>query len=173
MDIVEELKTISLEKRLAKIACGKISEDYAKKTHLFKVLEFAYLLEELVDDSDVEEMDIKKIIIFTTDNVIEPINFYIHNSTDKIIFLEAHTDSKDSIKELEKLLSDVTKISKLEYTNCVNYVSKAIELEVKVGIGKEATEYLLSNELKAILEYSVMQLELDSKEDKEDKSLKI
>jgi hypothetical protein len=171
MDVVDELKSISLEKHLAKLACKELSEDAAKKAHLFKVLEFSYFLEELVVDKALEKLDLRKLLIFPTDNSIEPITFYIHSSAEKIIFLEAHTAAPEIINDFQKLLNDISKTSRLEYTSGLN-ISKAIEIELIEGAGEKAVEYLLSDELKAILEYSQMQLELDVDEITEEHSEK-
>lgn len=175
MDVVDELKSISLEKRLAKLACKELSEDAAKKAHLFKVLEFSYFLEELVVDEALEQMDLRKLLIFPTDNAIEPITFYIHSSAEKIIFLEAYTKSPEIITEFQNMLNDISKTSRLEYTSGLT-ISKSVEIDLIEGAGEKAIEHLLSDELKSILEYSQMQLDLDVDEVKEDhaeKKLKI
>lgn len=160
MDIVYELKSISLEKHLAQIAYKELSEEAAKKSHLFKVLEFSYFLDELVNHPALVELDLKKLLIFPTDNAFDPITFYIHNSTEKIVFLEAYTNSPDVIAKFQNLLNDISKTSRLEYTSGFS-ISKAVEIELIEGAGGKAIEYLLSNELKSILEYSQMQLDLD------------
>jgi hypothetical protein len=161
MDVVDELKTVSLEQCLARLACREISEDAAKKMHLFKVLEFSYFLEELVIDEALAQLDLKKLLIFPTDNEITPITFYLHSSKEKIIFLGAYTNSPNIINEFQKLLNDLSKTSRLEYMNCDLSISKAVEIELKKGAGKKSIDYLLSEELKSILEYSQMQIELD------------
>jgi hypothetical protein len=160
MDVVDELKTISLEQHLAKLACKEISADAAKKTHLFKVLEFSYFLEELVVDEALGQLELKKLLIFPTDNEVTPITFYLHSFKEKIVFLGAYTSSPEIINEFQQLLSDLSKTSRLEYMNCDLSISKAVEIDLKRGAGKKAIDYLLSEELKSILEYSQMQIEL-------------
>lgn len=173
MDVIEELKSVRLQKNLARFSCRAISDDAAKKMYLFKVLEFSYLLNELLENKVLEEMDIKKLLIFPTDKEIEPLAFYIHNSTEKIIFLETYTSKPEIINEFQQLLNEISKDSRLEYTSCENSIRKSIEINLIRGADQKALEYLLSNELKCILEYSQIYLDLDSKNKHIQKRIKI
>jgi hypothetical protein len=171
MDIVNELKIIDSNQNNKKELLRNLTDDFDKKLHIFKVMEFAYAIDNLLADKNNKKY-ISSIRINNNQYPNRPLMITIIDSQRNDV-LKKSINLMNEIKELSPLIENI-RDSKVEYTKCSMPLSQSINIEFKKGAGDEILKNLLSDELFTILQYSKMQLELDNgKEDTSKKKLKM
>ena len=171
MDIVNELKIIESNQNNKKELLRSLTYDFDKKLHIFKVIEFAYAVDNLLEDKKYAKY-INSIRIMNNQYPNRPVMISVIDNKKNDI-LRNSINLMDEIKNLSPLIENI-RDSKIEYTKCNIPLSKTINIEFKKGAGEEILKHLLSDELFTILQYSKMQLELDNKkEDTNKKKLKM
>lgn len=169
MDIINELKKLSLEDSNTKQILKNMNDEMEKKLHILRVFEFAHAIDSLAKDKKYQKY-LKIIKVFNNTYQSRPLMmiFLDHHDND---VLRYSINVMQELVELKPLIENIVK-SKIEYTNCDIPVGKFISIDFKKGMKDEILKYFLSDELKTILDYSQMQIDLDEKSNTQ-KKLKI
>lgn len=162
MDIVSELKIIDSNKGSEKKLLRNLTDEFDKKLHIFKVIEFAYAVDKLLEDKKNISY-INSIRIMNNQYPTHPIMITVLDNKKNDI-LRNSVNLSNEIQELKPLIENI-RDTKVEYTKCNIPLSQTIKIEFKKGAGEEILKHLLSDELFTILQYSKMQLELENKKD--------
>lgn len=171
MDIIAELKRISSEKDNTKNILKSMNDEFEKKLHLFRVFEFAYAIDTLIADKHCEK-HLCVLKIFNNKYESRPLMLIVSDSKGNEI-LKGFPQVPETIMELKPLVEHIA-TCKIEYTCCGNIsVGTPLKIELKKGAGSEILKHLLSDELRAMLDYSQMQIELDDKKEIAPKKIKV
>jgi UDP-N-acetylglucosamine 2-epimerase len=160
MDIVNELKIIESNENNKKKLLQNMTDDLDKKLHIFKVIEFAYAIDSLLENPKCNKY-LSSVKFFN--------NQYPYRSLMiTVLDNKEHNILRDSINLMEELQDLVVLIenirdSKIEYTKCDMPLNISIKVELKKGAGEEIIKHLLSDDLLSILKYSQMQIDLEPK----------
>ncbi len=167
MDIKEEFKNIingkNADKVVEEIAIEQ--ENLAKMSHLFKSISLANKIEKILEEGRFQEQNLKHLAIEYKIRGIEggEIEFWILNEDGGFIVNALRHEVKQAFSCINGF--DYRFVSE-------NFFHKEYKLDLKIGIGEELLNLLLSDELKKVYEYHKMELELPNS-NITDKKLKI
>lgn len=183
MDITKELQDLSIDKQNINKLMDSVAieqEELAKKAHLLKVININFLLEYTVLEDYCKNSELKNIQVNlgneyddTTRDYETRLIFNLVDSENNIIPANKIPINSQNLQQVLRVIASLSKelrinLYKRELRNDSRYI-----LELKPGIGDKFLDLCLSDELKNIYDYSMMQISLSHNEGNNIKKIKI
>lgn len=178
MDISKELEQIDNNKiRVAPLLNNLVAqrEELDKKIHLFKIVQIANTIKEMVNNDEFKTDDIYSIKLFNVydDDYGYRINFRCYDKNyDLVSEINWLNEPVESINVLEKLIQTLIGFNST-YINEDFVEGSNKEIIMKQGCEKDFLNLLLSKELKTTLDYSTLKKEVPQANEVKPKKHKI
>lgn len=177
MDIKKELEKLNSTKGFGENIIKDIineQEELEKKLYLFKVMVLANKLEDAVGKDFFKPEQIASVKIFFEfyDHIYVDTEFYlITESGEKVSESHNKIYYEKPILFFGELFGELGR-NKVDFISSDNEL-KEIKIELKSGIKEKVLEIFLSEELKTILEYNKMELDLPNNNENNSKRMKM
>ena len=172
MDIKEELKELMNDDKSANSLMAEINQEKVKlekKLHIIQVVSITNRMEKAVEEKFFNDFDfINYEIRFYS--LEFSVNYTLQNKGKRT---PSKNISPEIVKFLDDLSSDIQSLNPKYKNDRLSNLNREHKLELKPGIGEQMLELFLSKELKNIVDYNKMQLELPTNNDSISKKLKI
>lgn len=167
MDLIKEFKNMEQAALSYKDVLGNMKQEQVeleKRIHVFKVLDLAKELAEIVDSGLTENFKVSGFKITHYTNTTSHFLCEFLNLSGKVFEINM-TDSKRNIlcRKIDDLFNDLN-LKSLDNASNEMQSFRPYYLPFQQGIDKQIMQMLLSDELKSMLEYSKMQVGLEKKE---------
>lgn len=176
MDLVKEFDDIQKGKRNPQKILDVLfveHQELMKKMHIFKSLLISESIKEMMEANSFHKDDILAIQIFKyqDDNYSESIKFKVYDLNDKPIQHRGYYGEENG--SIAKLLELFSQLDDFETDNISFDLKNGYHyIELSQGSHEEILNLLLSEDLKIMVQYNKMQLDLSSNE-KNPKKLKL
>lgn len=178
MDITKELEQMATNDKSADDIISDIDRQYedlvkqqhalVKRQHIFRVMSLASKMEEAVEQGffNIESLHLLELECHETEYGYD-VAFWLINKDGESISSKIPEQNEFILHSFYKIMNFHGPFAQ------ENFASGPHRIEIKTGIGEELLNLFLSDELRKILEYNKMQLDLPDNSDSNTKRPKI
>jgi hypothetical protein len=179
MDLLKELAEIDTDQSSADNIINDIENqkyELSKKSHILKILALCNQVEKIIDEVEFKQDKIKFLKVYWEGNAQRKdikLGFYLLDSNKKE--LAVLNENYTFIKSFSMLSKETDKLGLFDpaFKSDLDPNSEDMILDAKLSIKEKLLNILLSKELKSILDYNRMQLNIPENENTKKVRMKI